>query len=82
MSAGAGVAAVDTTGGAFRAKRPEIMFDGNFVNLFPSSDWDAFPDDDRFVMFQGLASSEIVDHVVMITNWFPELEETFANTPQ
>lgn len=79
---GVSVASVDTTEGSFRAKRPRKLFEGEFVNLFPSWDYDVFPDSRNFVMFQGLSSSDKVDHVVMITNWFPELEETFATTPE
>ena len=75
-------AAVDLSGDTFRAKRPEILFEGNFVTLFPNSDYDVAPGGDSFILFQGLSSGDITDHVVMITNWFPELEETFASQPE
>jgi Tol biopolymer transport system component len=79
---GLSVAAVDTSGDSFRAKRSEALIEGNFVGLFPSWDFDVFPDAESFVMFQGRNSSEAVDHIVMITNWFPKLEETFATQSQ
>jgi serine/threonine-protein kinase len=74
-------AAVEIQGDTFRAKRPEALFDGNFVALFPSYDFDVAPGGESFVLFKGVDSSEIVDHVVLITNWFPKLEETFAAAP-
>ncbi len=79
---GVASASVEISGDSFRAKRPEVLFEGNFVNLFPSFDYDVAPDGETFVMLQGLSSGDKTDHVVMITNWFPELEETFATGPK
>ncbi len=78
---GIAVAAIDTSGGTLRAKRPEVLFDGNFINLFPARDWTLSPEGPTPIMLQGVDSTEKVDHVVMITNWFAELEETFAAAP-
>jgi len=75
---GIAAASVEIDNGSFRAKRPEQLFDGNFVSLFPSSDFDVAPGAESIVMMGGTDSADIVDHIVLITNWFPELAETFA----
>jgi serine/threonine-protein kinase len=72
---------VETTGGAFRVSRPRALISGQFSNLSSSdSMYDVAPDGQRFVMFQG--EIDQVDsgheHVQVISNWFVELERTFA----
>ena len=81
---GINAAQVELDGDSFRAKRPETVFDGSFVDLFPSWDYDVAPDGESFVLFQGIGSGgeNMVDHVVMVTNWFAELEATFASQPE
>ena len=58
------------------------MFEGSFVDLVPAYDYTVTPDAQRIIMFQGLGNSDITDHVIMITNWFADLEQTFANKPE
>jgi Tol biopolymer transport system component len=79
---GISFASVDITGDTFRSKRPETMFEGSFVDLVPAYDYTVTPDAQRIIMFQGLGNSDITDHVIMITNWFADLEQTFANKPE
>ncbi len=80
---GVAAAAVEIDGDSFRAKRPEVLFEGAFIDLFPSWDYDAAPGGDSFVMLQVLGSGgdNKVDHVVLVINWFAELEQTFATAP-
>ena len=49
-----------------------------FIDLVPSFDYAVAPDAQSFVLFQGLGSSNKVDHIIMVTNWFADLEQTFA----
>ena len=78
---GMSVASVETAGDTFRAKRPETLFESRFVDLFPNLDFDVAPGSEYLVMFQGSNSADTVDHVVMVTNWFKELEQMFTATP-
>jgi serine/threonine-protein kinase len=73
--------AVDTSGGSFRVSRPRELFTGPFADL--TSDncmYDVAPDGERFVMFQGEIdeSSTGHEHIRVISNWFAELDRTFA----
>jgi len=76
---GISVTSVDLSGDSFRSKRPQTLFEGAFVDLYPAYDYAVAPDAQSIAMFQGLNSTDKVDHVIMITNWFADLEETFAN---
>ena len=78
---GMSAASVETTGETFRAKRPEELFEARFVDLFPSQDYDVAPGSEYLVMFQGSNSADTIDHVVMVTNWFDELDQMFTATP-
>ncbi len=77
---GISVAAVELNGDTFRAKRPETLIESRFVDLFPSLDFDVAPGAEYLVMFQGSNSADTVDHVVLVTNWFDELEQMFTGT--
>ena len=70
---------VDTSGGRFQVSRPEDLFSGPFIELTGRYDmYDATPDGQRFVVFQGEAAApEGHQHVRLITNWFTELDRTF-----
>ena len=77
---GMSAASVETAGDTFRAKRPETLFETRFIDLFPSLDYDVAPGSEYLVMFQGSNSADTIDHVVMVTNWFDELERMFTGT--
>jgi serine/threonine-protein kinase len=79
---GLAAASVDLSGGSFRSKRPKVLFEGAFVDLVPAFDYSVAPDNQSFVLFQGLDSKDKMDHIVMITNWFADLEQTFSNKSQ
>jgi Tol biopolymer transport system component len=72
---------VDTSGGGFRVSRPRDLFTGSFADLTTSNNmYDAAPDGEHFVMFQGELddSSAAHEHVQVITHWFTKLDQTFA----
>ncbi|MGB5552356.1 MAG: protein kinase [Thermoanaerobaculia bacterium] len=75
---GMSAASVETARDTFRAKRPETLFETRFIDLFPSLDYDVAPGSEYLVMFQGSNSADTIDHVVMVTNWFDELEQMFT----
>ena len=72
---------VDTSGGQFRGGRPRDLFSGPFVGMTANvSMFDAAPDGQRFVLFQGdvVTNATGHQHVRLISNWFAELEQTFS----
>ncbi len=72
---------VDTSGGSFRVSRPRELFSGPFSDLTTANNmYDVTPDGERFVMFQGEIdqSASGHEHVRVISNWFTELNRTFA----
>jgi serine/threonine-protein kinase len=71
-------ASVDSAGGTFRAKRPGTLFESRFIDLFPNQDYDIAPGSEYLVMFQGSNSADTIDHVVLVTNWFDELDQLFT----
>jgi serine/threonine-protein kinase len=75
------VVSVETGGDTFRADKPETLFEGNFVYLGSSGDYDVHPDG-RFVMLQSEELEDMTEHshITMVTNWFEELRRTFAGT--
>ncbi|MGH9460178.1 MAG: protein kinase domain-containing protein [Vicinamibacteria bacterium] len=72
---------LEATGGTFRADTPRQLFEGNFVYLGSSGDYDVHPDG-RFVMLQSEELEDMTEHshLTMVTNWFEELRRTFAGT--
>jgi serine/threonine-protein kinase len=74
------VVSVETDGKTFRADKPRLLFEGNFVRLPFASDYDIAPDGERFVMFRDDNAEETARHahVTLVTNWFEELRRTFA----
>ena len=72
---------VDASGGSFRVSRPRDLFSGPFADLTGATSlYAAHPDGRRFVMFQGEIdqSASGHEHVQVISNWFAELNRTFA----
>ncbi len=72
---------VSTEGDSFRASRPEIVFEGNFLGglrgvLLPGfnfPDYDVTADGKRFVMFQGSTEGALVTEAKVVLGWFEEL---------
>jgi serine/threonine-protein kinase len=73
------VVSVETDGNTFRADKPQNLFEGNFVYIGSSGDYDVHPDG-RFVMLQSEELEDITEHshITMVTNWFEELRRTFS----
>ena len=72
---------MDTSGGAFRVSRPRKLFSGQFADLTSANNmYDVAPDGKRFVMFQGEIDQTTAghEHLHVISDWFVELERTFA----
>ena len=82
------VAAVETTGGTFRAGSPRVLYEGNFRggvggigfagNVF--ADYEVTADGQRFVLFPGAEDAEQKErpHVILVTRWFDDLRRTFS----
>ncbi len=72
---------VTTEGASFRASRPEIVFDGNFLGglrgvLLPGfnfPDYTVSADGKRFVMFQGSTEGTLATEAKVVLGWFEEL---------
>ena len=74
---------VDTSGEALRVGTPAKLFEGNFLQASFGSlnyaDYDAAPDGQRFAMLRGESRQSVPDHVVIVLDFFKELEATFPN---
>ena len=75
---GVSMVEVDTSSGTFEASRPKVLFEGPFVNQFPMPDFHITPDDGSFAMFQATEMEDANDHVVLVTDWFEQLDRAFA----
>ncbi len=72
---------VSSEGSSFRASRPEIVFEGNFLGglqgvLLPGfnfPDYDVSADGKRFVMFQGTTEGALATEAKIVLGWFEEL---------
>ncbi|HSO23814.1 MAG TPA: hypothetical protein VLT81_12945, partial [Chondromyces sp.] len=77
---------VATEGDSFRASRPDIVFDGNFLGglrgvLLPGfnfPDYDVAADGKRFVMFQGSTEGALATEAKVVLGWFEELRRLAA----
>ncbi len=73
---------VSSDGNSFRASRPEVVFEGNFLGglrgvLLPGynfPDYDVSPDGKRFVMFQGTTEGTLATEAKVVLGWFGELQ--------
>jgi serine/threonine-protein kinase len=73
---------VSSDGNSFRASRPEVVFEGNFLGglrgvLLPGynfPDYDVSADGKRFVMFQGTTEGALATEAKVVLGWFGELE--------
>ena len=73
---------VATEGDSFRASRPEVVFEGNFLGglrgvLLPGfnfPDYDVSADGKRFVMFQGSTEGALATEAKVVLGWFEELQ--------
>jgi len=78
---------VATEGNSFRASRPEIVFDGNFLGGirgvvlpgFNFPDYDVAADGTRFVMFQGTTEGALATEAKVVLGWFDELQRLGAS---
>jgi Tol biopolymer transport system component len=73
---------VEVRGDALRAGAPGEHFEGPFVqaaiggNVY--ADYDVSPDGQRFAMLRGENRQAVPDHLVVVMNWFDELDATFG----
>ncbi len=73
---------VSSDGNSFRASRPELVFEGNFLGglrgvLLPGynfPDYDVSADGRRFVMFQGTTEGALATEAKVVLGWFGELQ--------
>jgi serine/threonine protein kinase len=73
---------VSSDGNSFRASRPEVVFEGNFLGglrgvLLPGynfPDYDVSRDGKRFVMFQGTTEGALATEAKVVLGWFGELK--------
>ncbi len=78
---------VATEGDGFRASRPEVVFEGNFLGglrgvLLPGfnfPDYDVAADGSRFVMFQGTTEGALATEAKVVLGWFEELRRLAAS---
>ncbi len=75
---GLAAASIEVVGSSIRAGKPEILFEGQFVDLFPARDFHAAPDGKTFVFFQGEQTERDGNHLILVTHWFEALRQTFA----
>ena len=77
---GLAAASIEVVGSSIRAGKPEILFEGQFVDLFPARDFHAAPDGKTFVFFQGEQTDRDGNHLILVTHWFEALRQTFAGS--
>jgi hypothetical protein len=78
---GISVVAVDASGGTLRPEKSRPLFVGSFlgdvgglsIGSSVFTDYEVFPDGQRFVMFSGAERSEVA-WVSLVSGWFDELE--------
>ncbi|HEX2463025.1 MAG TPA: protein kinase [Thermoanaerobaculia bacterium] len=74
---------VDTTGSALRVGTPSQLFEGPFLRAAIGgsiyADYDVAPDGQRFVMLRGESRLSVPDHVIVVLDFFKELEATFPH---
>jgi serine/threonine-protein kinase len=77
---------VSVEGESFRASRPEVVFEGNFLGglrgvLLPGfnfPDYEVAASGDRFVMFQGTTEGALATEAKVVLGWFEELRRLAA----
>ena len=71
---------VEADADTFRASRPRVQFQGQFVDVGIANPADITPDGQRFVAFRSdvTQSPSAHEHLHVVLNWFEELERTFA----
>jgi hypothetical protein len=57
----------------FVSQQPELMFEGNFVNVY-GIEYDVFPDGAHFIMIQADEPKSPPAELNVIINWFEELK--------
>jgi hypothetical protein len=57
----------------FAAQQPEVMFEGNFVNVF-GIEYALFPDGNHFVMIKADEPQSPPAELNVIVNWLEELK--------
>jgi len=60
------------TGGTFSASRPEVIFEGEYI------DWSLSPDGKRFLVVKDDAAGSSPDHLNIVLNWFEDLKTKAA----
>ncbi|MBI4463460.1 MAG: PD40 domain-containing protein, partial [Acidobacteria bacterium] len=65
-----------TTQPAFRATKPELLFERHYHSLPPAvtRNYDIAPDGRRFLMVKASDQAAIVTHLNVVLNWFEELK--------
>lgn len=61
------------TGDGFSAEKPQVLFEGPYINI-PGYSYDATPDGQRFMVVEGPEQELAVGQLHVITNWFKELK--------
>jgi len=63
-------------GDSFAAGRPKVLFSGEFVGNAINSDrsFDVSPDGQRFLMIEPSETPNDASQLILVQNWFEELE--------
>jgi len=74
------IAASIQTDPSFRAGNPEMMFEGNYLMSQGGPNYDVSPEDDRFLMIKAVENPSATLQVIIVENWFTELERLVPTT--
>jgi Tol biopolymer transport system component len=58
----------------FTQGTPEVMFEGNYILENGGPNYDVSPDGERFLMIRSAANRSATEQIVVVQNWFEELE--------
>jgi serine/threonine-protein kinase len=67
------MAAKVNTGNKFDVEKPQVLFEGPYINI-PGYSYDVSPDGQRFLVIEGPEQGLAVGQLSVITNWFEELK--------
>ena len=59
----------------FSPGRPSVLFEGQFVSLPYTANYDVAPDGQRFLMIQPIAQEGASSQINVVLNWFEELKQ-------
>ncbi len=59
---------------SFRAGNPEVMFEGEYLSAQGGPNYDVSLDGERFLMIKPVVNESFAPQIIIVENWFTELE--------